>query len=748
MFKKHLLFLIIFMSTSAALCAEKAKDETAPPREKSGIAAISEFKKAVEKEKPTAEELRNKEGATPIVVNGDKVQYDYTNKTVTGTGNVSITYKDVKLTCDTITVNVDAKEGVAEGNVALYQEGNVFTANKVVYNFLTKHGELDNGALKMPPWYAKAASMEKVNDKLFVLKNSYVTTCDLAHPHYRVEAKTIRIYPDNRIMAWNVHAYIGNVPVMYIPYYNQPLKDKLPQVDVVPGYDKDWGAYALTAWRYYFHPDSKGHVHLDYRTKRGLGTGVDYNYGMDKFGTGYARFYYIHDMNPNLNLNPGLDIPADRWRMQIRHKWQVDENSVMTGEYHKLSDVNLIKDFFYKEEYEVDNQPPTYLSYVGAKDNYSFSILAQKKINDFFTVTERLPEAKMNIRKLKLLNNMNLYYESQSSVGDLNQSFAKDVPGAGLNGDYDSVRADSKNELSYPTQVFGFLSINPFVGTRQTYYSKAANNDNNVVRDFFNTGTELYARFYKVYDIQTDYLGMDIHDIRHLIIPSARYEYITTPDYSPKELFQFDDIDALKGENGIKFALENKLQTKRINKDGTKETVDLLTFIVDSKYMIKDDNGDEGELMDINYNLEVRPYDWMLLKADAQTDTSEHKLSTANADFYFNKGDDLNLGLGYRYENGITSQKSQMTGQLTYRINKDWKFRIYERYELRDNAFQQQEYTIYRDLHCWTGEVTCRIKDQKDFTFWVVFRLKAFPDMPFLFRTTYHGPEPGNAMQQ
>ncbi|MDD5680136.1 MAG: LPS assembly protein LptD [Candidatus Omnitrophica bacterium] len=741
MSKKHLLAFIIFLFLPGMLYAIEPTKEPLPVPEKTVQKTVQEFKKSLSDMAPTAEELQNKESATPIIVNGDKVQYDYANKMVTGTGNVSITYKDVKLTCDTIVVNIDQKEGVAEGNVTLYQEGNTFTSDKVVYNFATKKGELDKGAMNMPPWYGKAQLIEKVDDKLFVLRQSYITTCDLTQPHYRVEAKTIKIYLNDRVTAWHVFFLIGNVPVMYVPYYNHPLKDNMPQVDIVPGYDKDWGAYALTAWRYYFHPDSKGHIHLDYRTRRGLGTGVDYNYGLRKFGKGYIRFYYTHD------LKPSVETDDNRWRVQVRHRWEVDQNSVMTGEFHKLSDKDLIKDFFYKEEYEIDNQPPTYLSYVGGKDNYSFSVLAEKKVNDFFTSVERLPEAKMSIRKLKILNFMNLYYQDESSVGSLKKSFLKDVPGAGVDNDYDSARVDSKNELSYPMQVFGFLSINPFVGTRQTYYSKAANMDSDVMRNFFNVGSELYTRFYKVYDVETDYLGLDIHDIRHLIMPSARYEYITTPNYSSKELWQFDEIDTLYGENGVKLTLENKLQTKRTDEGGSKNTIDLLTFIADTKYMIKDDRGNENELMDVNLDLEIRPYDWMFFKGDAKIDTSEHRLDNANADIYFTKGEGLDFGLGYRYEWAEIHDSSQITSQLTYRINKDWKFRIYERYEIRENQFQQQEYTIYKDLHCWTGEVTCRIKEQRDFTFWVVFRLKAFPDMPFLFRTTYKGPEPGNVMQ-
>ncbi|MDP3789618.1 MAG: hypothetical protein Q8R48_04365, partial [Candidatus Omnitrophota bacterium] len=153
MLRKYLSAFIIFMSLPAVLYAvEPSKTPMYTPGE-TGQDALEEFKKSVEGIKPTPEELKNKETATPIVVNGDKVQYDYANKTVSGAGNVSITYKEVKLTCDNIVVNIEAKEGVAEGNVTLYQEGNTFTSDKVVYNFATKKGELNNGAMNMPPWY-------------------------------------------------------------------------------------------------------------------------------------------------------------------------------------------------------------------------------------------------------------------------------------------------------------------------------------------------------------------------------------------------------------------------------------------------------------------------------------------------------------------------------------------------------------------------------------------------------------------
>ena len=96
----------------------------------------------------------------------------------------------------------------------------------------------------------------------------------------------------------------------------------------------------------------------------------------------------------------------------------------------------------------------------------------------------------------------------------------------------------------------------------------------------------------------------------------------------------------------------------------------------------------------------------------------------------------------------VALESSEVTANFFYEANKDdwkrhWSIEIYERYQIQEQMFQEQQYTILKDLHCWTGEVTCRVKKESDFTFWVIFRLKEFPDLPFFFRTTYRGPEPG-----
>ena len=64
-------------------------------------------------------------------------------------------------------------------------------------------------------------------------------------------------------------------------------------------------------------------------------------------------------------------------------------------------------------------------------------------------------------------------------------------------------------------------------------------------------------------------------------------------------------------------------------------------------------------------------------------------------------------------------------------------------FDFDSQKWEEQEYVIYKDLHCWLAELSLEIRDGS-FSTWLVFRLKAFPEIPIgLFKTSYHRPHPG-----
>ena len=101
--------------------------------------------------------------------------------------------------------------------------------------------------------------------------------------------------------------------------------------------------------------------------------------------------------------------------------------------------------------------------------------------------------------------------------------------------------------------------------------------------------------------------------------------------------------------------------------------------------------------------------------------------------------DPLVLQLQHSDTNPIPSQELEVPGHKTiqasahYRLSENWAARISERFEGRDGTFEEQQYTIYRDLRSWTAALSFRFSQNRnagrknDFTVALTFSLKAFP---------------------
>ncbi|MCM8782587.1 MAG: hypothetical protein NC828_06030 [Candidatus Omnitrophica bacterium] len=671
-----------------------------------------------------AEDISN----IPVEVNGDQVQYFEAEKKVIGEGNVVVTYKDVKMTCKKVTAFLESKDAIAEGDVLITRGEDVLKGNKIIYNFQAETGTILDGAAKSGVWYGGGREVKKTSPQEVAIRDGYITTCDLTKPNYKIHAKNIKIYLGKRVVARNVTFNIGGVPVLYLPVYSQPVKENFPKVTFVPGRDKNRGTYLLSSYRYNLSDDIKGNLHLDYYQYKGFGEGLDYGFKTKDFGKGYIRAYYIDERDQVKHTE------KERWRVQYRHKWEIQPETVGILEYHRFKDRDFIKDYFYREEFEREKQPASYAYLIHAKPNYVVSILAQERINRFFTETERFPEIELNIRNQRLLEKLPFFYKADFDAVNLNKKMANS------NQDNNAIRIDTYNQLSIPVRLIDFLSVDPYVGTKQTFYTRENLNDEERSRGALYSGVDFSTNFYGIYNYKTNFLNLDINGIRHIFTPNISYYYVQKPTLAPDRLFEFDDVDKLDKKNGIGLTFGNKLQTKRFE-ENKNETIELARFIVGTDYLFHLDEG--NRLSDVSSDLELKPYKWLFMKQAALYDPKWDDLKSLNTDVVAkDPKDKWRLGLGHRYEEKFSSQ---LTTDTEVRVTPKWKFRIFEMYEFKGDDVRQQEYSITRDLHCWEVEFSYSVRDAH--TFWVIFRLKAFPEMPLKLGTTYYKPRTGSVTE-
>jgi len=675
------------------------------------------------------------ESAKPIEVNGDQVEYFPKEKKIVGKGNVSIDYKDIILTCDKITVYTETKDADAEGNVVLKSPTGEMRGEKIRYNLETKEGEIVKVRVKSGDWYSGGEKAELLSDYSVRINKGYITSCDLEHPHYKISAKNIVIYPNNKVVAKNVTVKVGNVPVVFLPRYDYSLNTDWPTFDVIPGKNKKWGAFALTSYRYEISENNKFTLRLDEREHWGFGEGLDYRYTTDGIGSGIIRTYYTSQRDRD--RGEVLKGEEDRYRVQLRHYWDVKDDISVVAEYHKLSDDEMTKDFFYREEYDRESSPESYLYALSRQPEYSLSFLTRKRVNRFQGVTERLPELRWNLKDQRLFD-LPIYYKTDMTFTDLNSKTGNSAT------DSDVIRFDTFDKLSSPLRLADFLSVSPFVGLRETYYSKDANGDEDEYRAAFYTGIDTSTKFFKTYDVSGRFFGIELNELRHIITPTLEYEYIHEPSTAPSAFQQFDDIDSVDRKSTFSLGFENKFQTKR-SVDGQKTSVDLGYVFFTGDYLYKPENG--SRFSDVRGELEFTPYKWLLIESDTLYDPSTRDFQNWNVDLDIYKDKDTRFGFGSRY---WQNSEHELTSELWYRLNNEWAFRLFGRFDLKEvesdghkiiNRFDGKEITIVKDLHCWIAEVSLGEDRGGGTTVWVSFKLKASPKVPFDFKDYYAHPK-------
>ncbi|MFH0858860.1 MAG: LPS assembly protein LptD, partial [Candidatus Omnitrophota bacterium] len=622
--------------------------------------------------------------------------------------------------------------------------------SKMSYNFNTKTGNITDAIFYSDPYFGKTKIMERVSEEELVGKEGYVTSCSYDQPHYRIRSKKINVFPGDKIQTRSDIFYLNRIPLLYLSRYNHSLKDPLLHVQISPGKSKKWGAYVLSAWRYNITDDVTGRIYLDYRARMGIAYGFGANYKTKELGRGDLKYYYTQE-------RPGgfeEDQPGEfqRYFVRWRHKWSIDDMTTLTSEYFKIVDskrilmgteYNVLKDYF-PREYELDSTPLSYTTLHRNFNQSSLDVILQKRVNRWYSQLEKLPEASYSLPSLQI-GESPFYFSDATTSGLYNYKFA--VPSDSWN-DVSLFRTDTTNKFSMPLKV-SFITVTPNVGVRNTFYDSSLSGGSmfSHPRTVFLSGADASTKFYRLFNVKSDFLGMDINDLRHVITPTVGYNYAHEPTEPASKLKQIDGVDGISSSsNAATLELSNKLQTKR---KGMR--VDLADFRVTSTYTFNPEKspGTHGSsLSDILFDLELKPYSWLNINSDATYDHYSDYVSSANYDFGFNLAPERGISFGHRYQR---KGSNQLTFGLDWKLNPKWKLRMYERYEIQNsgsyykkNGFREQEYVLSRDLHCWIMEINYNVRRGEGASIWFIFRLKAFPEVEFNYNKSYNAPKAGS----
>jgi LPS-assembly protein len=289
-----------------------------------------------------------------------------------------------------------------------------------------------------------------------------------------VKTRSIRFYPGDRVVMTNTTLYVGQTPILWFPLLYADLNRSGFQF--LPGYDSRWGAYLLLSYSFPVTEGIDAAVRLEERTEFGPSIGLDLNM---KYGPGGRNFGnlvadYVFETKDVTTVEapgePAETRTTDRYRVSFQQRLFLTDDIYGTADVNWISDVDFLEDF-YPQDYRNDPQPDTSLSLTKWDEDYTLTLLGRWQVNDFQDTTERKPELVFDFKNQSFFG-LPLQYDGETGVAQLRRAFSN-TPQFGETEfpDYQATRFDTFHQWSLPSQLFGWLNVNPRAGIRGTYYS-------------------------------------------------------------------------------------------------------------------------------------------------------------------------------------------------------------------------------------------------------------------------------------
>lgn len=715
-----------------------------------------------------AAELRGLEG---VDFKADHYETDQAKGIYVGIGNVRFAKADTLLTADSIVVWINDSEAFAQGHVVYVQGARKVVCERAFINWRENKGLMIDADLlpaetpREVTWYLHSPEVKQLRKKEFEARDAIASTCDFAKPHTWFRASTIRYADGDSITAENVSYWVRGMPVGWLPVAYQDLQYSWPKVDIQFGSSENFGTFLLSDIGFDVSKYVKMNFEVDFMSDRGVGYGVDLSYNIHNDIKGFLETYWLRDTGEDRH-DIGLGT-TDRYKFRFVHQQDVPEGWEFDFIFQRWSDAGFREEFFnddYKTGLPIENR--LYAKHTLA-DNVAVYFNTEWQVNEFFDTTEYLPQVGVNVFSKPLFGtgllwsshaefaNIRRDYSNlrlrpgESLANWLDDMFEADyslppmplTPQEFLSDDQRFARFDVYNELSYPMSI-GIFRFEPFVGARQTYYSKTLEDEGGGWRQIFDYGFRLATQFWKSWDnVRSE--TFQLNGLRHIITPEIRFLGVNVSSGSPDDLIQtdnfyatnpptvfgwpyrpylpydtttlaFGDINEIMPQKVLSLGLRNRLQTRRAEK-----VVDFIDLDMAVDYYFDDipprngipglDSGAQifrtdlrfNPVEGVNYFLDFE-YNLSGANFNPAVDSGGNSFEVVNTGVRINTSEQWALYLANRYEQGVTNN---IQVAFDRKLSEKWAVRLALDYNTRSSQTVDASVTFQRNMHEWMSEI-------------------------------------------
>lgn len=665
----------------------------------------------------------------PVKYLAQKIEYDLKQDRILLVGKSRVAYKELRVEADTIEFHVKKDLLVARGKPVLWDSDKWMTGSQMTYSLKTKNGEVLNGRASFERGFYWGEKIRKIGPDQFNVSSGEFTTCSLATPHYWFWSRKMKIFNDDKVIAEPVVMFISGIPCAALPFWVFPIKKGRHSGFLVPRIGSS--AY-----------EGKYIKNLSYYEV--LGDYADATLGGDlteKIGwvtSWEGRYIYAPKISSQLSgsYTDGGETRVKQLQINGSHQQSLGPKTNLTGQLDYVSTTQFLEGYTEDRTIRLDRNLRSFASLQHSWSQASgYLVLDQTRNIDQKTVSQLLPQ--LTLSSSRPLTKWLFSSYNANGVNSVQKDSLQEIRHAGVNQDL---------SLSSSNKLFGWLSLSPNAAYHETWYDRDVNGVKNVRRGILTWGLSANTT---IYGVPKGRVGPFL-SLRHIMNPSIGYSVVP-----PLRQDRFDSsFGYYTPSRSLSLGLRNTLQGKFGDPKNPKRW-DLATLDFSDGYNFKAVPGQRwGPLATSAVLLPTNPVTQVRLSM--QHDVYRKRLTSLTLQSSYTiggKGSNVaaaglpdttgegeaesqpalpwNLSLGHTYSRGedkSLTESQQLWGTIRFYPTKHWRVEYAHRYDLKKKETISQDYTVYRDLHCWEANFVASVSGVQ-WSYGLKINIKAIPDI-------------------
>ena len=507
------------------------------------------------------------EAEGPVEIEADQLIYDRNQQLYQAHGGVEIKRGALYLKADHAQVNMATKEMMAWGNVVLREGEDVIECERLEINLNTQTGKIHHARLylKDQNFHVTGRELEKLGENRYRIWDGSFTTCDGERPPWKFTVKELNVELGGYGIAKSPIFYIGNVPVLYLPFGVFPVVLERQTGFLFPrlGYSSKYGPEVKTAFFWAMTKNMDSTFYFDWVKERGFKEGLEYRYAFTWETKGEARGHFTDDWV----------FDDQRYAFFLKHQQRLPYEAYLKWDINQVSDHRYVRDYDedLPEGAKIDSRSLRQMRSVlfGGKNWDQYSLLMSTTVFDDLSkesndeTLQKLPQIGFFAHPQPLWKTA-LFY-------DLSATYNNFWRERGLN----AHRWDFFPRISYPVRVFDVLKMEAGLGGRETLYRPSQDRTDRFdpweSRQTFEAGGQVSTEFFRVFQGDENSKITNLFKVNrwmHTVEPQIGYLY--SPRITQDDLPIFDEVDRLPYTNQITYGIVQRLVGKWVKDE--KET--------------------------------------------------------------------------------------------------------------------------------------------------------------------------------